>query len=256
MDLEYHEAANLFPLMEGEAFEAFVASIQKTRGNREPIKLLDGKILDGRNRYRACQRLGIKPVVKHLPADTDPVAYVINANLNRFHYSERQRAMLAGRVANLRREDTLKQNRDTDPSIDGSVSRDDAARMLNVSTASVDRAKLVLSQGVPELVRAVDDGEVAVSTAAVVATLPAKEQERLVAEGAPAVRKKATEMRESNNGHAAAGKGIHCRPVLGDVERLVWLTADKIDTRGDLQDLMLTLRAIARNLENRIKELP
>lgn len=53
-----------------------------------------------------------------------------------------------------------------------------------------------------------------------------------------------------------AGDAIRCRPTLGDVERLVYLTADNIDSRGSMQDLMLTLRALARNLEYRVQELP
>jgi ParB-like chromosome segregation protein Spo0J len=52
--LLFHPLANLFPLIEGAEFEELVADV-KAHGVREPIWLLDGQILDGRNRYRAAQ---------------------------------------------------------------------------------------------------------------------------------------------------------------------------------------------------------
>ncbi|MCD6295935.1 MAG: ParB N-terminal domain-containing protein, partial [Deltaproteobacteria bacterium] len=54
--MEFHEIANMFPLMEGTEFDALVTDI-KENGLLEPIWLYENKILDGRNRYRACQEV-------------------------------------------------------------------------------------------------------------------------------------------------------------------------------------------------------
>ncbi len=60
--LEFHEYADIFPLLEGQEFDELKQSIA-AGGQREPIRLYNGKILDGRNRYRACNALGVKPIV-------------------------------------------------------------------------------------------------------------------------------------------------------------------------------------------------
>src|SRR5215475_949969 len=54
--LEPHALANLMPMMGDEEFAGLQADILKN-GLQIPIQLHEGKILDGRNRYRALKAL-------------------------------------------------------------------------------------------------------------------------------------------------------------------------------------------------------
>jgi ParB-like chromosome segregation protein Spo0J len=93
---EFHPLADLFPLLEGEQFNELVDDI-KANGLHEPIAILDGQILDGRNRYRACLAVGIEPRLIPFRGD-DPAAYVVSKNLRRRHLNREQRGELLIKV--------------------------------------------------------------------------------------------------------------------------------------------------------------
>ena len=90
----FHEASSVFPLLEGEDFDALVADI-RTHGLREPISLHpDGSILDGRNRYLACREAKIEPRYEEWEGPS-AIEFVISMNLRRRHLAQSQRATLA-----------------------------------------------------------------------------------------------------------------------------------------------------------------
>ena len=106
-------------------------------------------MLDGRNRLRACEELGVAPPTEIYSGD--PVAYVVSLNIARRHLNESQRGIVAAKLANMTRQSTLKQNQQklTDASIDASVnapeiSQPEAAAMVNVSRPTVQRAAAVM----------------------------------------------------------------------------------------------------------------
>ena len=90
--MEFHEAANTFPLMTDGEFAALVDSIE-ANGQRQKIRLFEGKILDGRNRYNACMKLGKEPLYEEW-IGTDPFAYVWDINAERRHLEAHQKALL------------------------------------------------------------------------------------------------------------------------------------------------------------------
>ncbi|TGR83316.1 S-adenosylmethionine-binding protein [Mesorhizobium sp. M2D.F.Ca.ET.223.01.1.1] len=175
--VRWHEYADIFPWIEGEAFRALVEDIRKN-GVLEPIVFLDGAILDGRNRYMAARELGIEyPRVEY--EGDDPLGFVVSHNLTRRHLDSSQRAMVAKRLANAKQGE----RRDIPANEGRSVTQEEAASALNVSVASVERAAIVQRDGAPELIAAVDKGLVSVSAAADVSTLPKPEQAEIVARG-------------------------------------------------------------------------
>lgn len=158
--LPAHPAADIFPMMSDEEFTALVSDIQQ-HGQRDPIVVHDGAILDGRNRYSACMKLGIEPVTEEWSGD-DPLSFVVSKNLHRRHLNESQRAMVAARMMNMVRGDN--QHTKEVGAKAPTISKDEAAKMLNVDRATVTRARTVLREGTPEQIQSVDRGEVRVRT--------------------------------------------------------------------------------------------
>lgn len=180
--MNFHPIADIFPLMQGQEFQALCDDIREN-GLLEAIWTHDGQIIDGRNRDRACEEVGVEPRFREWQGESEGLtSFVVSLNLKRRHLNESQRAMVAAKIANL--EDG--QKKCASP-IGEPVTQQEAADLLNVSKRGVERAKQVQTEGTPELVAAVETGKVAVSTAAEIATLPKEEQEKVVAEADPAV---------------------------------------------------------------------
>ena len=95
-----HPISEIFPAMEGAEFDALVEDI-KTHGLQQKLVMYQGKILDGRNRWRACEALGIKPKWVDYEGD-DPLGHVLSLNLHRRHLDASQRAMVGARIATLK----------------------------------------------------------------------------------------------------------------------------------------------------------
>ena len=92
---EFHPAADIFPLMQGEAFESMVADI-RDHGLIEPIWLFNGKIIDGRNRYRACLEASVGPRFRQYEGPAEwIVQFILSENLERRHLTSDQRAACA-----------------------------------------------------------------------------------------------------------------------------------------------------------------
>lgn len=183
MTLEYHPYAELFPLIEGDDFERFAADIRE-HGLRDKIVLLDGRILDGRNRYRAAIHHSLPGADGDADwfrdfdrlVEGDPLAWVLSKNLARRHLNESQRAQIADRLANVRQGERT----DLEPSANlPKVDIAAAAQMLHVSTRLVGAARALREKGTAALVQLVAAGRLAVSQAEKAARLSEAEQARV-----------------------------------------------------------------------------
>jgi hypothetical protein len=125
----------------------------------DPIILYEEKILDRWELYLACLLANRAPRLETYAGD-DPVGFLIDRLRNRGCPSESQRGMLGARVCNF--------------PVGGNqyyegLSIGRASELLNVSSETISRAKKVLARGIPELVKAVDDGLLKVGKACTIA---------------------------------------------------------------------------------------
>lgn len=194
-EYEFHECASIFPLIVGPQYVSLVADI-KANGLRVPIKLFDGKILDGRNRYNACRECGVPPRFEKVETD-DPIAYVLSLNLHHRHLSVGERAICAAkarewydrqakeRMRVMGKDGALKQHgkQGCDQMVTPHIgkSRDQVGVAFGVSGQSVDRATHVLRDGVPELVKAVEEQRITITCADRATKLSPDEQRRIAA---------------------------------------------------------------------------
>lgn len=172
--MEFHTLSNTFPLMDDEALADLAESI-KEHGQRESITTYEGQILDGRNRYRACQLIAVPPAFHPFDGD-DPLAYVVDMNLKRRHLNESQRAMVASKLATRTQRDTdrhlkkeAQSNQSDSDDVEISTSQptvNRTAKLFNISRDSVIAAKLVRTKGSADDIKAVEEGKAAVSTVA------------------------------------------------------------------------------------------
>lgn len=152
---DHHPVSKLFPMLTEAELNELMADIV-AEGVRNPAVLLDGKILDGRNREEACHRAGIPlPTVDFLAIPgvtrlTSPVAWVLSQNLRRRHLNQSQRAMIATEALPLLEAEARKrQGTRPTPEEKGRASAA-AAKALRVGTRTVERAKMVAERR-PEL---------------------------------------------------------------------------------------------------------
>lgn len=193
--LDFHPLANLFPLIEGQAFDDLVADV-KANGLLDKIVILDGKIVDGRNRYRAGiaagiidadapahNGIGMQPWCElYLPAyQGDPLTWVLSKNLHRRHLDESQRSAVGARL------ETLGPSGKRPDGADANLqrSRAEIGKIVNVSPRSIASSKKVLNEGAPELFEAIERGAVKASVAEKLLVLSKDRQAAAVRDLAP-----------------------------------------------------------------------
>lgn len=178
---EIHPAAELFPMM-SEAEYAGLKEDIRLHGQNDDVLIWGGLLLDGRNRLRACVELGIEPGWSEISKTIDPVAWVLSHNLHRRHLTTSQRGMVATKLATLLAGDN--QHKNEVASIEA-TSQSEAAKKLNVGRSTVQRAKTVATKAKPEVVAAVEAGDMSLH-AALATTQPtdAEKQDRAKAKAA------------------------------------------------------------------------
>ena len=182
--MKWHEFANVFPMLGDEHLRELADDIERN-GQRFPVIVdEDGLVLDGRNRATACRMLGIEPRVEVFSgSDAEKLDYVVSLNLSRRHLDTSQRALVASNLATLRHGVNVEKQ---DAQIQASsIAQGEAADRLNVSRSSVQTARKIQENAAPEVVEAVERGELSLNKAAKLtkAEPDKKKQAKAVASG-------------------------------------------------------------------------
>ena len=99
-----HPFADLLPLMNSLDFEELVGDISKNGQLEEATVDEHGRIMDGRNRVAACDRLGIEPKFETWQGKPGTEAdFIFAKNLVRRHLNEVQKAEIAEKLATAKR---------------------------------------------------------------------------------------------------------------------------------------------------------
>ncbi|WP_083246741.1 MT-A70 family methyltransferase [Mesorhizobium sp. SEMIA 3007] len=186
-DLLPHPLAELFPMLSEQEVRELADDIV-TYGQRHPIVLLDGQVLDGRNRLAACRFADVEPVFIDYDGE-DPLGFVLSLNLHRRHLSESQRAMVAAQIVDW----DFGMNQATAGS--ANLPTREAARRLSISQRAVIAAKRIRDHGTEELVEAIRDGRVSVHAGEALSDLAVEAQREVLAREEKQIVARAKEIR-------------------------------------------------------------
>ncbi len=132
----------LFPPMGEEEYHALKKDIRK-HGLTVPIEKFEGRVIDGKNRLRACRELGIPPKFVEWDAKGSLVEHVVSMNLKRRHLTDGQKAAIANEILPLiereakeRQLSTLKKG-NTPPAVEKLPPREQQGKARDIAAKTV-----------------------------------------------------------------------------------------------------------------------
>jgi DNA modification methylase len=152
-EISVHPAADLFPMLSDTELADLAKDI-KEHGLVHPVVMFKGVLLDGRNRLAACKIAEVEPTFNEYDGD-DPIAFVISVNVMRRQLSRSQLACVAVELEPMFAVEAKKRYKETvgrpskqsvvnlPPIVLKAKARDQAAAMVGVSSAMVQRAKAI-----------------------------------------------------------------------------------------------------------------
>jgi len=175
--MKHHPIADVWPMMD-EAKLAELADDIRKNGQLVPVWIYEGKILDGRNRWAACNIAGIEPKTKEYTGD-EPTAFAVAMNDRRRHMNKGALAAVAAELephfaadAKRRQAEQAKRNQPQAtaqkvaklPPIEKAKSRHEAAKSVGVGERYVQDAKKV-KQEAPEVFERLKAGKITLQDA-------------------------------------------------------------------------------------------
>jgi hypothetical protein len=230
MTHEIHPLADTVPLMSETEYQDLLADI-RAHGLTDPITLYENKVLDGRNRLRACEEAGIEPKFDKFSGG-DPAAFVLSKNIKRRHLTTSQKAMallnmsevvskLQAEAQKRKRNSLRKGSKSPLPSSDGNG---DLQRAEANEEAAIDRPNKELPQAqdkhahttLAELGQSADVSETTMQRAKYIREHGTPEDVKEVESGTKSVRQKEQEIRKRQKAKKKSGTRNESREQNGD----------------------------------------
>jgi hypothetical protein len=185
--LKAHEYADLLPLASGKSREVLLASLATGFDKNHPIVLINGLVLDGRNRLILGAESGLKKEdfsFREFNPSTDgesALEFVSRENLSRRHLSEGHLSLIAVNIAKLITEKLkakakVTSEESTPPTgaevtkpvkaaakVPSHVAREEAAKEVGVSTDAVKKAQLIAKY--PDISKQVEEQKISLDAA-------------------------------------------------------------------------------------------
>lgn len=156
-----HHHAELFPLQTEKELYLLTDDIKKY-GLKEPIKTINGQIIDGRNRFMACKIAKIEPQFEEIK-EKDTLSFVVALNIHRRQLTTSQKAITAAKIAEFR----------------STKYKDDIAASIGISPRTFHTGVAVLKNGTEKLISRVSNGQLSISMAEKVSRMPEEKKQEL-----------------------------------------------------------------------------
>lgn len=195
--MKFHEYANIYRMLPETELAKLAQNIRE-KGQLLPITSYEGQILDGRNRYKACEIAGVDPRIEDYTGD-DPLGLIASLNDHRRHDSDTERALVGERMASLKKGGAGGSTVMGSDSPRGlsvpAVTMARAAELAGSSPSQIKRVRKAKRDGIPELVEMLESGDITPATAELVSSLPEEDQRKAVSGGVAGVKEAAKKLK-------------------------------------------------------------
>lgn len=194
-EYDFHEIANAFPYISGDAYATLKEDI-RANGIIEPIHIFEGKIIDGRNRYRVAKELGLTDIPTREYDGDNPVAFVQSMNLHRRQLTPSQKAAAAAFLAEFKQGQHDEEYE----------TQDAIAKKLGISRRMVVEAVSLKKKADSELIERVKAGDISLHNATAIARMNSEDQKLIVSEGNERVKEVAKKIKNMTKGQGRKKK--------------------------------------------------
>ena len=170
MNYERHYFSSCWPDITGEDYEHLKDSIHLS-GLRDAITLYEGQILDGWNRYRACNDMEMPAHYVEFEGTPDEAEQFVQDKHNRRSLTLTQRLTCIGLMR--QRPKVGRPNNTAGPAV---LTAKDMAKKAGSGLRYAEHVSQAISKGAPELVASMKAGKVGAEKAAAISKLPQSEQ--------------------------------------------------------------------------------